>query len=520
MTLPLFLLLACSGDPPVEETPVTWTLSSTDPLPASAPASVLLVNLVGDSVRVTGAVDGDFHVDVDPPDDLEAAFRYRVLTAEGEELTRRSVPGPAQVQAYLGFYSDLAGLDLLEMFPQLGDFPLHVPRLEGGALVALDMRGDDGAWTELTRVPLSVANDPTPAGTEAVVGHDTLWQGGPPESSLDIVILGDGYRQSELARFRNDARALADRLVTAEPLATYAHRLNVHRVDAVSAESGVSYDCADGDCGFRDTAFGSLFAVELVNRLLGADYRTSAVFQIEQWEVARAASVVPWDLAVIIANTSHDGGFAMHYATAPNADDEWVETGVHEFGHLLGWLGDEYNKDLCFVSPALGLPPNIADDLDHLPWAHHVDPDTPLPTPGEDAYDDVIGAFASAFNCDDLYRPARTCRMRSSVYGFCDVCAEQLVRRIFRHVDVIEDIAWSSDGGDLTLTVTGEAPLTATWTLNGAPLGQAGAGEPLTLRAAALSEGELVVEVEHRSPWVLAHGGELAETRRFNLSAD
>ena len=98
------------------------------------------------------------------------------------------------------------------------------------------------------------------------------------------------------------------------PFSAYEDYINVHRVDVVSAESGASYDCID-ECRLRDTAFGTIFPIEVVNRLSGSDYNARAVFQLEQWEVFRAASVVPFDAIQVISNTERYGGMAIHVAT-------------------------------------------------------------------------------------------------------------------------------------------------------------------------------------------------------------
>ena len=146
------------------------------------------------------------------------------------------------------------------------------------------------------------------------------------------------------------------------------------------AESGASFDCID-TCTFRDTAFGSIYPLSFINALSGSDYRSNMLFQEDQWAAARAASAVPWDLAVVLVNTPRSGGMAVHVATV-GRDEDWPDTARHEFSHLLGLVGDEYETDACIVSDALGLPGNIARDPEDLPWDYWVAVDPDIQTSG------------------------------------------------------------------------------------------------------------------------------------------
>lgn len=447
-------LLACGAIPP--ETPDGG-------LPPRAPGVVLLATLDGDDVDVDGTVAGELWIDLDTPDDTREAFQYQVLAADDTVLYERTTPGPMIVREFLAYWSGESGMDILAAVPQLGAFPLQVPLLDGAETVRFRIRGDDGEYADAGTYALSDADGDDVGPSDVVVGHETLHDGGPADNRLDVVLVGDGYTEAELADWHADAARQADALLTTPPLSAYADFVNIHRVDAISAESGVSYDSPDAQ--MRDTAFGSIFAIELVNRVMGTSYSARAIFQTEQHEVARAASVVPWDFVIVVANTEQYGGMAVHYATVTTAGDDWPDVGVHEFGHVLGLLGDEYMGDACIRSDALGLPGNVAADPTAPPWPAWIEDGTPLPTPDERAYNDVVGAYAEAYNCDDLYRPTRRCKMRDDVADpFCPVCAELLVRRLFRFVDPYDAIV--TDGRDARLD--GPRPeWTATWSVGG-----------------------------------------------------
>jgi hypothetical protein len=484
-------------------------------LPSHAPAVQLLATMSGDYIDISGTVVGPLFIDLDAPTDDRDAFRYRVVDSQGASLYERTSNGPGIVREFLGFYSGQTGTDILAAFPKLGTFAVTVPLIDGGDRVEFELRGDDGVYHAAGGYDLAKVEADDVGVSPTVVDHATLHDAGPSENRLDIVIVGDGYTASEQDRWRADAAEFANALLDTPPFSDYPDYINVHRVDAISAESGASFDCVNDECRIRDTAFGTIFPIEVVNRLSGSDYNARAVFQLEQWEVARAVSVVPFDVVLVIANTRRYGGMAVHIATVTTPDDAarqdpWEDTGVHELAHILGVLGDEYVNDVCIRSAALGLPGNIADDPEAPPWRAWVDRDTPIPTPSSSDWADTVGAFAGAYNCPELYRPQRDCKMRNSAEDdFCAVCGEMLVRRFFRFADP-EDAIVFNDGA-----VTVEAPragLPVEIEVGSRQLSGV-TGEPITLP----ETGDVTVRVAMPAAEVLTDPhGDLASTTRFS----
>jgi hypothetical protein len=238
-----------------------------------------------------------------------------------------------------------------------------------------------------------------------------------------------------------------------------------------------------------------LFPLEAVNRLTGSTYDARAIVQTEQHEVARAVSVVPWDVVIVVVNTERFGGMAVHWATVTTADrnDVWEDTAVHEFGHALGLLGDEYVFDACIRSDALGLPPNISEDPTDPPWQAWVETSTPLPTAPLGSNRDVVGAFRGAYNCDDLYRPMIDCKMRESALGpFCPVCTEALIRRLARFTDPIDV---TLDGRDAVATSDWPG-VTVNWLVDGRVAATTGVGEVFHLPARGRVEAHGLVATD------------------------
>ncbi|GGV44020.1 hypothetical protein GCM10010495_72050 [Kitasatospora herbaricolor] len=184
-----------------------------------------------------------------------------------------------------------------------------------------------------------------PGGAAAEDGAVTaIVQNGGTDAKLDVVIVGDGYTAAEQDRFRADAAAKWQEITAVEPYATYRALFNVWAVDAVSAESGVSGD--PDRATVRSTALGSWFWCEEVERLLCVD--TDAV---ERY----AAKAPQADLVVVVANSAKYGGAGYNdvvsplgysgIATVAGGNAKSGQIAVHETGHSLGKLADEYSYE-------------------------------------------------------------------------------------------------------------------------------------------------------------------------------
>ena len=66
----------------------------------------------------------------------------------------------------------------------------------------------------------------------------TLLSNGPAGRRFDLVLVGDGYRASELDLFHRQAAAQWAALAEREPFASLTSSFNVLLVDVVSQESG------------------------------------------------------------------------------------------------------------------------------------------------------------------------------------------------------------------------------------------------------------------------------------------
>ncbi|MFD3696139.1 M64 family metallopeptidase [Streptomyces sp. NPDC058646] len=164
---------------------------------------------------------------------------------------------------------------------------------------------------------------------------------GPTADRLDVVVIGDGYTATELAEFHADARQKWAEVTAVEPYTTYRNLFNVWTVDAVSHDSGVSGD--PDPATVRDTALGSYFWCGDIERLLCVDQP-----KVDSY-VAKAPEA---DLVIVLANSAKYGGAGYNepsatlgYAGISTASAGHAKSGqvaIHETGHSLGKLADEY----------------------------------------------------------------------------------------------------------------------------------------------------------------------------------
>lgn len=413
------------------------------------------------SVEVARVVDTPLFVDDDAHDtDTHWITRARIEDTQGATLWSQRVNSLFQLLEFLNLLLDQqAAVELnasqvyalvRAQYTPLTQFATRVPTDVAGAEdYILELAQADGSWVELGRFPIEeLLAQAEPNSVEGQV--DTLVESGPAEDRMDIVILADGYTDEERALFEGDAQAVAERILQTSPFTEHRDLFNVHSVWTPSNESGAGYDCRFGqtECEgrLRDTVFETTFVIPAVADIFNIDIgevSDRVALPIQVGRMFEAAALAQYDEIVLLSNTRKVSGFAGVYVSLVTTYDNrqsFPDTVVHELGHTLGMLGDEYmvDGDPCFFNePFIPLPANI-DELrqgEPLSWDAWVGADTPLPTPPNQATAHPVGAYERAYNCEFLVRPSYECMMKDSGEDFCPVCAEQMVRRFYSGVD-------------------------------------------------------------------------------------
>jgi hypothetical protein len=273
-----------------------------------------------------------------------------------------------------------------------------------------------------------------------------VWQGGPVDQVIDIVIVSEGYTVQEEEKFFHDAQRAASALFSHEPFASEKARFAVRAVFAASAQSGVS---VPHEGIWKNTVASSHFDTFYSERYL----TTSSI-----WTVWDQIGTVPFEHVIVLANTPiYGGGGIYNSLTIMNSDHKtFVPVLVHEFGHAFAGLGDEYFYDDQFETqyPAGTEPwePNLTTLTDFgSKWADMLPAGTPVPTPVDelgkqdvrplwgnftqqqkDLLNQKVGVYeGGGYQSRGVYRPVQECRMKiNECERFCPVCSRAIVRMI------------------------------------------------------------------------------------------
>jgi hypothetical protein len=298
-------------------------------------------------------------------------------------------------------------------------------------------------------------------------------ENGPPAQKVDLLVIGEGYTESELPKFHKDVQRMVGKLFATEPFKSRRADFNVRALDLIEPASGV-HRPRTGDN--RRTQTGVQYNIFDSERY---------VLSLDDHRMRDVASSAPYDFLEILVNEKQYGGGGIFndQATAcvDSAFAEYVF--VHEFGHHFAALADEYYTSPVSYETTGGSEhpepwePNVTADGAHPKWASLIESGTPLPTPwdkeafekhsleyqkerarlrnanvpesemdklftaerdwethflGGQKYAGKVGAFeGAAYEPRGLYRPEVDCIMftRDEV-GFCRVCRQAIERII------------------------------------------------------------------------------------------
>lgn len=283
-----------------------------------------------------------------------------------------------------------------------------------------------------------------------VAAVDKLVNNGSSSRRYDIVIVGDGYTRADMPDYQRVVQLCVDELKHTSPYSEYWRYLNITRLDVVSKQSGTRHK----DDPKKDTAFGASHGHS--GRYLRAD-RTDINRLVAKY--ANDAQVI-----VCFVNGAYGGTsfgkvcFVGHDHSMPYYVPQ---TFVHELGHSVGRLADEYSTldhqvpswvlktAECLGRPILELLgwgfDNVTAQtkLKRIPWRHWLEAGVPLPTTFESGWTGV-GLWEGALHLkSDMYRPRFSCLMATG-YQFCEVCREVHVLALSEHV---KPYTWHKDIG-------------------------------------------------------------------------
>ncbi|MFC2138545.1 M64 family metallopeptidase [Bacteroidota bacterium] len=256
---------------------------------------------------------------------------------------------------------------------------------------------------------------------------------GPTENKVDLVFLADGYTYEEIGKYRKDVEKLTNKMFSTSPYKDNKEKFNIRIIESVSEESGTDIP---GENIWKNTVLNTHFYTFNSERYL----TTMSNFIVRDY-----AAVVPYDYIYIVVNSSkYGGGGVYNHLNVVSSDNKHSPfVFIHEFGHGFAGLGDEYFSSSVSYQDYYNLnvepvQPNVTSLINfENKWKDMIDEGTPIPTPVDPQYKNVIGVFEGAgYVSKGMYRPYLDCMMKSkTAKEFCPVCKRAIQSAIIINCD-------------------------------------------------------------------------------------
>ncbi len=288
-----------------------------------------------------------------------------------------------------------------------------------------------------------------------VQGLTTLVSNGPDAERHNIVLVAEGFTESEQSDFNDRCDDVVGKIQSEAWFAELGAAINIHRLNVASDESGTDdpATCPDGNTGAGTTAatyFDSGFCNAGIRRCLsGNEGLVRSTLDVQ---------LPGWDSAAVLVNATERGGCASGNVFWASLSSDFREVVVHELGHASFDLADEYSTWAGCTSGETdrdNAPSNEPDDVnittetdrDQVKWGFFISPSTAIPTMENPdcsecdlranvlSDDTIIGLYEGAgyYHCG-RYRPAYTCKMRSSSQEFCRVCVDGIAEKLREYI--------------------------------------------------------------------------------------
>jgi len=235
---------------------------------------------------------------------------------------------------------------------------------------------------------------------------------------FDLVFVADGFTEKEMPQFFRAVENYRSFSEQYEPVFNLQKNAwNIHLIQIPSKDSGVD-EPKSGT--FKDTVFDSSFECEWVDRIICVD----------QEKVLDVVSdhFPQYDAILVLANSSRSGGASLGNNIITSAMSKNLnQTIIHELGHALANLGDEYTYggvDLPTREPS---NPNLTlnEFAYNVKWGHWLDLNL-----GQAS----IGVFEGGHYLEHgVWRPTNNSVMRTLGQPFHAVNLEAWSLALYRH---------------------------------------------------------------------------------------
>lgn len=243
----------------------------------------------------------------------------------------------------------------------------------------------------------------------------------------DLLIIPDGYSKKDELKMLNDFKKIGKGILECSPYSEIKEDINIKGLLAYSEVSGIR----DPNQKF------------LPHTLLNTSFNTfdsdRYLMLYDVWKMYDLATSTSYDGILIMCNTDKYGGGGIYnfYATTCVDCADFAFITIHELGHSISGLADEYYSSEVSVEDYYPLhiepwEPNITTLVEFdKKWKNMIEEDVPIPTPVE-AYRSRLGVFEGAgYQAKGVYRPVVSCSMKDVIYNnFCPVCRQAITKMV------------------------------------------------------------------------------------------
>ncbi|MDC1391773.1 M64 family metallo-endopeptidase [Flavobacteriaceae bacterium] len=261
------------------------------------------------------------------------------------------------------------------------------------------------------------------------------------DSSINYVIMGDGFTENEQDLFLESARKITEYIFNKPPYLNYRSFFNIYAIKVISNESGANHP-GTGEVDTEDylsnthpvkevdNYFGSSFDTAGIHRLLNP-VNSSRIYEV------LTTNLPAYDQVIMIVNTPFYGGAGGPTATVSlhNLANEIM---FHEIGHSFSNLADEYYAGDVYVRERINMTQET--NPSSVKWKNwmgvtEINDNNGSPSP--------IGIYQHGQgNVSSLwYKPSVSkCLMEFLNLPLCEVCREGTVERIHDQVFDFPDL--------------------------------------------------------------------------------
>jgi len=296
----------------------------------------------------------------------------------------------------------------------------------------LSMRERNGSFSKLYEIRIDPTDYFIRKEDPLKAGKTKIYDGGNPNTCVDLAFIAEGYKAGEMGKFRDDVKMMADLLFEEAPFNSYKDKINIWAVEAESQDSGTDIP---GEKVYVNTVLNSSFYTFNLDRYL----TTQDIKSVNDY-----AALVPHDnIIVLINSTKYGGGGVYNYYSGTTVGHPLSKkVFIHEFGHGFAGLADEYYSSSVAYDEFYPLntepwEPNITTLVNfESKWKGLVGKEIPTPTPAEEKYNNTTGLFeGGGYSSKGIYRSEMECRMKSnSPKGYCSVCREAMRKMIESYI--------------------------------------------------------------------------------------